>query len=166
MASGASNEASAAAEPPPDPPGMRVRSHGLCVGPYAEFSVEEPMANSSMFVLPKITTPDCLSFATTVESYGGRQPSNIFEPHVVGTPFCAKTSLRASGTPAKAESFSPLLRFASTSRACARAFSLSTCKKACTFESTFSIWTKCASVSSTDVIEPALRASDICAAVE
>ena len=33
MASGASYEASAAAEPPPEPPGMRVRSHGLKVGP-------------------------------------------------------------------------------------------------------------------------------------
>ena len=33
MASGASNEAIAADEPPPDPPGMRSRSHGLRVGP-------------------------------------------------------------------------------------------------------------------------------------
>src|SRR4051794_36315212 len=33
MARGASKEARAAEEPPPDPPGMRVRSHGLPVGP-------------------------------------------------------------------------------------------------------------------------------------
>ena len=57
IASGASNAASAAAEPPPEPPGIRSRSQGLRVGPYAEFSVEEPIANSSMFVLPRITTP-------------------------------------------------------------------------------------------------------------
>ena len=31
--SGASNAATAADEPPDEPPGMRVRSHGLCVGP-------------------------------------------------------------------------------------------------------------------------------------
>ena len=55
-ASGASNAATAAAEPPPDRPGMRSRSHGLRVGPYAECSVDEPIANSSMFVLPSGTS--------------------------------------------------------------------------------------------------------------
>ena len=54
---------------------------------------------------------------TTVESYGGRQPSRILEPHVVGIPFCVITSFRASGTPAKGESFSLFLRFASTAAA-------------------------------------------------
>ena len=32
-------------------------SHGLRVGPYAEFSVEEPIANSSVFVLPRSGEP-------------------------------------------------------------------------------------------------------------
>ena len=58
--------------------------------------------------------PFSFNFLTTVESYGGRHPSNIFEPQVVGIPFCTRTSLRASGTPAKAGSFSPALLFAST----------------------------------------------------
>ena len=80
IASGASNAASAAAEPPPEPPGMRAVSHGLRVGPYAECSVDEPMANSSMFVLPRIVIPAARSRAVTVASYGGRQPSRIFEP--------------------------------------------------------------------------------------
>ena len=31
--------------------------------------------------------PASFNFVTTVASYGGRQPSNIFEPQVVGTPF-------------------------------------------------------------------------------
>ena len=66
---------------------MRDKSQGLWVGPYAEFSVDEPMANSSIFVLPKITTPASFNFVTTVASYGGRQPSSIFDPQVVGTPF-------------------------------------------------------------------------------
>ena len=56
-------------------------------------------------------------FATTVESYGGRQPSRILEPQVVGIPFCAMTSLSASGTPASGESFSPFARFASMAAA-------------------------------------------------
>ena len=64
-------------------------------------------------------------FATTVESYGGRQPSRIFEPQVVGIPFCAITSLRASGTPASGDNFSLFARFASTAAACASAPSVS-----------------------------------------
>ena len=49
--------ATAAAEPPLDPPGTRERSQGLCVSRKAEFSVEEPMPNSSRFVLPTTTAP-------------------------------------------------------------------------------------------------------------
>ena len=89
--------------------------------PYAEFSVDEPIANSSMFVLPRITTPAVFNFATTVESYGGRQPSRIFEPAVVGIPFCAKISFTAIGTPASGESDSPFARLASTAAACSNA---------------------------------------------
>ena len=74
IASGASKAARAADDPPPEPPGIRVKSHGLCVGPYAEFSVDEPIANSSIFVLPKITIPFDFRLVTTVESYGGRHP--------------------------------------------------------------------------------------------
>ena len=51
----------AAAEPPPDPPGIRSSAHGFFVGPYAECSVDEPIANSSMFVLPISTASACRS---------------------------------------------------------------------------------------------------------
>jgi hypothetical protein len=68
MASGAWNAARAAADPPPEPPGMRAVSQGLAVGPKAEFSVELPIANSSMLVLPRTTVPAARSRATTVES--------------------------------------------------------------------------------------------------
>src|SRR6476659_2653820 len=101
IASGASNAATAAAEPPPEPPGMRVRSQGLWVGPYAECSVEEPIANSSMLVLPRMTTPAPLRRLVTVASYGGRQPSSTRDPHVVGMPFMHRTSFSARGTPAR-----------------------------------------------------------------
>jgi hypothetical protein len=60
--------ARAAALPPEEPPGTRVKSHGLRVGPKAEFSVEEPIANSSMFSRPHNTAPACFSFAVTVAS--------------------------------------------------------------------------------------------------
>ena len=38
--------------PPDEPPGTRDGSWGLRVGPNAEFSVEDPIANSSRFVFP------------------------------------------------------------------------------------------------------------------
>ena len=45
----AMSAATAAADPPEEPPGTRVRSRGLCTGFQAEFSFDEPMANSSQF---------------------------------------------------------------------------------------------------------------------
>ena len=53
--------ATAAAEPDEEPPGTRSSAQGLCVGPKAEFSPLEPIANSSMLVLPSITKPACFS---------------------------------------------------------------------------------------------------------
>src|SRR5262249_44059317 len=47
--------ATAAAEPPDDPPATRARSCGFLVVLKAEFSVEAPIANSSRFVLPRNT---------------------------------------------------------------------------------------------------------------
>jgi hypothetical protein len=67
-ANGANPAATAAAEPPLEPPGTRDGSCGLRVGPNAEFSVDEPIANSSRFVLPMITAPASRRRATTVAS--------------------------------------------------------------------------------------------------
>src|SRR5919198_4959716 len=71
-AHGARPAATAAAEPPEEPPGTRVGSHGLRVGPYAEFSVDEPIANSSMLVLPRSERPASLQRSATVASKTGR----------------------------------------------------------------------------------------------
>src|SRR5438045_1203861 len=86
IAIGANPAAVAAAEPPDEPPGTRVVSSGFLVGPKALFSVDAPMANSSRFVLPIAMVPAACSFCTTVASYGGFQPSKIFDEHVVATP--------------------------------------------------------------------------------
>ena len=64
--------ATAAAEPPEEPPGTRSRSQGLCVGKYAEFSVEEPIANSSMLVLPTMTAPASSRRSTTAPCTAAR----------------------------------------------------------------------------------------------
>src|SRR3954447_7942394 len=82
IASGTIPAATAAAEPPLEPPGDRSRSQGLRVTWNAEFSVEPPMANSSKFVRPMSTLSAARNFAITVESYGGRNCSNIRDPQV------------------------------------------------------------------------------------
>src|SRR5579864_857434 len=81
--------ATAAADPPEDPPDTRSRSCGLRVGPNAEFSVDEPIANSSMLALPTNTAPSARSFAITVASKGGTKFSRIFDAQVVFTPLVA-----------------------------------------------------------------------------
>ena len=70
MPSGLWNAATAAAEPPLLPPGTRPRSHGLAVGPNALCSVDEPIANSSMFVLPRMTAPASWRRSVMCASYG------------------------------------------------------------------------------------------------
>ena len=61
-------DATAAALPPDEPPGTRVGSMAFLTGPKAEYSLPEPMANSSMLVLPTMTAPAALSFLTTKAS--------------------------------------------------------------------------------------------------
>ncbi len=58
VAAGAKCAATAAAEPPDDPPGTQSVAQGFFTGPYQLVSLDEPMANSSMLVLPNITTPE------------------------------------------------------------------------------------------------------------
>src|SRR5919201_3945826 len=67
-AQGARPALTAAAEPPLEPQGTRSGSQGLRVGPKPEFSVDEPIANSSRFVLPSSDSPASLNRAATVES--------------------------------------------------------------------------------------------------
>jgi hypothetical protein len=67
-ASAANPAATAAADPPLDPPGTRLGSSGLRVGPNAEFSVLDPIANSSRLVLPIRIAPACSSLVTIVAS--------------------------------------------------------------------------------------------------
>ena len=60
-----SPEATLAALPPLEPPGTQFSPQGLTVFLKAEFSVDEPMANSSILFLPSITAPAAFSFSTT-----------------------------------------------------------------------------------------------------
>src|SRR6185436_12412409 len=117
--SGAYPAATAAADPPLEPPGTRVTSCGLRVAPNAEFSVDEPIANSSRLVLATATAPAVRTRSTTVAVYGGRQPSRMRDEHVVGTPRVQRLSLSTIGTPASGPGSSPRATAASTASAAA-----------------------------------------------
>ena len=65
--------ATAAAEPPDDPPGTSGRlsprrRHGLVTGPKKLVSLDDPIANSSMLALPSMTAPAAHRPAVTVDS--------------------------------------------------------------------------------------------------
>src|SRR5579862_1346111 len=99
--------ATAAAEPPDDPPGTTVRlefrgRQGLVTGSNQQFSFDEPMANSSMLVLPSNTAPAFHRFCVTVDSYGGTKFSRMRLPAVVRTSLVQKRSLMAKGMPSSA----------------------------------------------------------------
>ena len=70
VAAGARRAAIAADEPPDEPPGTAVVSHGFNTAPNAEFSFDEPIANSSQLSLPSVTMPAAANFSTTVASNG------------------------------------------------------------------------------------------------
>src|SRR5690606_34813384 len=67
-AAGTSRAATAAADPPLEPPGVRSGAQGFRERPNAEFSVDDPIANSSRFVLPTTTAPADSSLRTAVAS--------------------------------------------------------------------------------------------------
>src|SRR3954468_475370 len=101
-ATGTMRAATATAEPPDEPPGTRAGSHGLRAGPNAECSVEEPIANSSRFVLPTMLHPPRRSRATAVASNGERNLPRIREAHVVGMSVVTMLSFTATGIPSPA----------------------------------------------------------------
>jgi hypothetical protein len=113
----------AAALPPLDPPGIRPKSQGLAVFLNPEFSVEEPMANSSMLVLPTKTLPASRSFFATVASYGGTKLARILEAQVVNVPRVQTLSFKARGMPMSGDCGSPEASALSAASAAARASS-------------------------------------------
>ena len=163
-ARGASKAATAAAEPPPEPPGTRKVSQGLRVIPKAECSVDDPCANSSRLVLPKTGMPAFLSRSTTVASYGGTQPCRILEAAVVSIPLVTIISFTATGTPASSPVSSPAARRLSASSAWRRASSSLTLRKAWISPSAAWITSRWASTSSRLDISPSASFFAICAA--
>src|SRR5262245_52581145 len=62
--SGTYPAASAAAEPPEEPPGVRVTSHGLLVVPYTGLKLCQSAIAVARLVLPRMMAPACFSLVT------------------------------------------------------------------------------------------------------
>ena len=62
--------ATAAADPPLDPPASRAGSHGLCIGPHAEMWPVALAASSCMFAFPMTIAPAARKLATSCASFG------------------------------------------------------------------------------------------------
>src|SRR5690242_21584347 len=116
-----SSAATAAAAPPLEPPGTQCRFQGFLLGPNAEFSVDDPIANSSRLVLPRRMDCCSFSFAITVASYGGMKFCSMRDAQVVATPSVQRLSLIASGMPVIGFVLRHPFNFSSRAAACARA---------------------------------------------
>src|SRR5215813_4122697 len=97
---GTMKAATAAAEPPDEPPGTSLRLsprrfHGFSTPPKWLVMFDEPMANSSRLVLPTMTAPALHRLVVTVLSYWGTKPSRMWLPAVVWTPSVQNRSLMA-----------------------------------------------------------------------
>jgi hypothetical protein len=85
-ATGTTPAATAAADPPDDPPGVRVGSHGLRVGPVSSGSVIAFAPNSGVVVLPNTTSPAASQRRTTSACCGTGSIASDRDPAAVGSP--------------------------------------------------------------------------------
>lgn len=99
---GTTPAATRAADPPEDPPTLRVTSHGLRVGPDNRDSVVEVNPNSGSVDLPKAVVPSCSNCVahTDVERAGRSVVAR--DPSRVGSPVTASLSLMNVGIPPNA----------------------------------------------------------------
>jgi hypothetical protein len=73
-------QASAAADPPLEPPADRLSAYGLRVNPKTALKVWDPAPNSGVFVLPTITAPAARILATINSSASGTKSASAGEP--------------------------------------------------------------------------------------
>src|SRR5579864_7721364 len=93
-ANGQKRAASAAEEPPDEPPGVFCLFHGLRVIPVSGESVDPFQPNSGVVVLPIRTAPASRNRATVgASSFHGPAGSTVFDPRKVGQPFVRRMSL-------------------------------------------------------------------------
>ncbi len=148
-ASGTMPAATAAADPPDEPPGVRSRSHGLRAGPQRRGSVTGRIPHSGSVVVPTMTKPASRSRRTTLWSCGATKSAMRSAQRVRRRPSTGRLFLIAIGTPANGRS-SP----GSIAAATARAPSRSTSTNAFSVGSSSSTRRREASTSSSAEISP------------
>ena len=104
VAAGVMPAASAAAEPPLEPPGERSSAHGL-----PTWSVVPPTANSCVWTCPSSTMPAAASRAQRSLSRAGTSSSSRLDA-VSGFPATANRSFRPTGTPQRGGASPPANR--------------------------------------------------------
>src|SRR2546421_4003481 len=120
---------------------------GLRLAPKSDVSVEDPCANASILVFPRLTAPASVIRRTTVASYGGTKFLKTLLEAVVLTPLVQKLSLIEMGIPSKGRT-SPLPNKRSALRACSKACASVRVTNARSFGSTALILSRHAPVSS------------------
>src|SRR5271169_70536 len=102
IATGPIPDATAAAAPPDDPPGVILVFHGFLVMPVSGLSVVPLMPNSGVLVLPNTTAPASRNRAVTGASTSQDcRGSMVREPRNVGQPRVRSKSLIDTGTPSR-----------------------------------------------------------------
>ena len=101
-AAGTMPAATAAADPPLEPPALRLGSHGLRVIPVNLHSVDADHPNSGVVVRPRIFRPAALNFRTSSESDFATFPFKSSDPHSCNLPLSVMLrSFKKKGTPPK-----------------------------------------------------------------
>src|SRR5439155_15938105 len=99
-AMGQRQAATAAADPPLEPPAVLRRSHGFRVAGNRPKAVVARLPNSGVFVFPSSTPPASCNLRATAASVVGTLCSRSLDPYVVRRPAVSVRSLRANGMPA------------------------------------------------------------------
>ncbi len=161
---GVSPAASAAAPPPVEPPGVRLRSQGLLVRPYTGLLDCQSDSIWGTFVFAMTTAPAPFTRVVTGASCSDRKSFHVDMPAVVRSPRTLIDSFRVIGRPSSGAS-SPRARLVSAASASPRARSKSGSTIAFSSELWRSIRRRCRSKRSTADTRRARSAASISVAV-
>src|SRR5256884_6980072 len=112
---GVSPAASAAAPPPVEPPGVRLRSQGLLVRPYTGLLDCQSDSIWGTFVFAMTTAPAPFTRVVTGASCSDRKSFHVDMPAVVRSPRTLMDSFRVIGRPSSGASSPPARRASAAS---------------------------------------------------
>ena len=139
-AKGTMRAATAAPEPPLEPPGVCHRCQGLRQGPRNSGSVTPMMPSSGVLVRPMTISPEPLKRRTSSQSALARKPARSLVLPVDGCPASsAPRSLSKKGTPMKGGKASPASSRSSTCLPRSSARARARAKLRCTTALSFSL---------------------------